>query len=142
MKLYGKENLFDTPEFAEDAKKLQRVLRLLDDPQAMRKVLESSQNAGEAGVKAAIGDAETGLEDVAVLTAEVKLPGQEPTSISLLGPTRMDYEKAMGLLEYVSKTLDSYFNEEEKGEETWPKSKKKTSSKSNKKLPPSHKKKN
>lgn len=142
MKLYGKENLFDTPEFAEDAKKLQRVLRLLDDPQAMRKVLESSQNAGEMGVKAAIGDAETGLEDVAVLTAEVKLPGQKPTSISLLGPTRMDYEKAMGLLEYVSKTLDSYFNEGEKGEESWPKSKKKTSSKSNKKLPPSHKKKN
>ena len=82
IKLYGKNNLFETPEFTEDAKKLKRVLELVDDP--------------------------------AILSAEVKLPGEKKTAISLLGPTRMDYERAMGLLDYVSKTLDQYFNESER----------------------------
>ena len=122
VKLYGKENLFDTPEFAEDAKKLQKVLKLLDDPVALRKALEQGTQTGEEGLNVTIGDSESGLDDLAILSAEVKLPGQKATSISLLGPTRMDYEKAMGLLDYVSKSLDAYFNEE-KGESEWPKKK-------------------
>jgi heat-inducible transcriptional repressor len=111
IKLYGKENLFETPEFTEDAKKLQRVLELLDDPSALRRVMESGTGTGEEGLNVAIGDSKHGLEDVAVISAEVNLPGGKGTSISLLGPTRMNYEKAMGLLDYVSKRLDEYFNQ-------------------------------
>ncbi|MBQ1879042.1 MAG: heat-inducible transcriptional repressor HrcA [Candidatus Enteromonas sp.] len=114
IKLYGKNNLFETPEFTEDAKKLKRVLELVDDPEAMRRALAASTKTGDEGVNVSIGDAESGLEDVAILSAEVKLPGEKKTAISLLGPTRMDYERAMGLLDYVSKTLDQYFNESER----------------------------
>lgn len=136
VKLYGRENLFDTPEFAEDTKKLQKVLELLDDPAALRKALEQGTQTGEEGLNVTIGDESSGLSDVAILSAEVKLPGQKATSISLLGPTRMDYERAMGLLDYVSKSLDRYFNEG-KGESEWPKKKesKKNPSQKSKKTP-------
>lgn len=108
IKLYGKENLLDSPDFAEDTKKLRKVLKLLDDPIALRKAM--SDIAPEGQVKAKIGDAEHGLEDMTILSAEVTIPGGRNTSISLLGPTRMDYEKAMGILDYVARELDSYFN--------------------------------
>src|SRR5574344_569470 len=112
IKLYGKENLFETPEFTEDAKKLQKVLELVDDPEALRAALSAAApKENPDGVNVTIGDSQHGLDDVAIVSAEVNLPGGKGTSISLLGPTRMDYEKAVALLDYVSKTLDSYFNE-------------------------------
>ena len=115
VSLYGKENLLDHPEFAEDAKKLKKILKLLDDPEAMRR---ASVGEGD-GAKVKFGPRQEGLEDVAVITADIQIPGQDKTSISLLGPTRMDYEKIMSTLNYVTRSLDEYFAEKsgKKGEE-------------------------
>ena len=126
MSLYGKENLLDHPEFAEDAKKLKKILKLLDSPEAMRQAVSGN---GE-GAKVNFGSSQEGLEDVAVITADIQIPGQEKTSISLLGPTRMDYEKIMSTLNYVTQSLDDYFAEKSgaKGEKPCPK-KSKTSPK-------------
>ena len=41
LNLYGKEKLFDQPEFAEDAKKLRQVLNLLDDPKALSEAIRA-----------------------------------------------------------------------------------------------------
>ena len=119
MSLYGKENLLDHPEFAEDAKKLKKILKLLDSPEALR---QASSGEGE-GAKVSFGSSQEGLEDVALITADIKIPGQEKTSISLLGPTRMDYEKIMSTLNYVTQSLDDYFAEKSgaKGEKACPK---------------------
>lgn len=120
IKSYGKDNLFQTPEFAEDARKLQRILSLVDDPSKLREAISHSAQT-EEGVKVSIGGEGSGMEDVAILSAKITLPGDNKTSISLLGPTRMDYEKAMGVLDYVARTLDQYFNgsapEAQEGEE-------------------------
>lgn len=125
IKLYGKENLFEAPEFVEDAKKLQKVLELVDDPKAMREFLSSgSKTTGTDGLTAAIGDPKEGLNDVAVISATVNIPGGKNTSIALLGPTRMDYDKAVGILDYVSKALGAYFDEQQGGEKECPKKKK------------------
>jgi heat-inducible transcriptional repressor len=136
MELYGKENLYDVPEFAEDAKKLRAVLELADDPNKMRKALEAVQSSGGDDVGVMVGKEGSGLEDVTILSAKVNLPGQKGTSISLVGPSRMDYDKAVAMLNYVSKALDAYFNDghalgeprgEKKGENGCPQQKKKES---------------
>ena len=126
VSLYGKENLLDHPEFAEDAKKLKKILRLLENPEAMR---NASGGENGDGAKVSFGPRQEGLDDVAVITADIQIPGQEKTSISLLGPTRMDYEKIMSTLNYVTKSLDDYFAEKsgKKGESSkCPKKSKKT----------------
>ncbi|MCI5940347.1 MAG: heat-inducible transcriptional repressor HrcA [Candidatus Enteromonas sp.] len=107
VNLYGKENLLDHPEFAEDAKKLKKILRLLDHPEDMRKALEGGSN--EQGIKVQFGKEKEGLQDMALISADIQVPGQEKTSISLVGPTRMDYERIMSTLKYVTKSLDDYF---------------------------------
>ena len=115
MNLYGKENLLDQPEFAEDAKKLRKLLSLIDDPKAFREAME--EGGEESNISVHIGDGEN--EDVAIVSAKVNIPGSKTAQISLLGPTRMDYEKAIATLDYVSKTLDAFFSQE--GENEWKK---------------------
>ncbi len=119
MNLYGKNNLLDQPEFAEDAKKLRKVLGLLDDPKAFREALEGSTPSDKVGLLIGSGE----HDDLTILTANISIPGGQNASISLLGPKRMDYEKAMSTLEYVSKTLDEFFAQE--GGETCQNQKKK-----------------
>lgn len=124
INLYGKENLLDHPEFAEDAKKLKKILRFLDNPQAMREAV-STPEKGEGGVSVQFGKEKEGLEDVALISADISIPGQQKAQISLLGPTRMDYERIVSTLHYVAKSLDEYFERsagQEKGaEQTCPK---------------------
>jgi len=109
-KLYGKDNLFEAPEFKEDTKKLQKILQLVDDPTALRKVVESAKSNDDSGVSVSINDQDNGLDDMSVLSAEVDIPGGKKTSISLLGPSRIDYTKAVGILDYVAKALGDYFS--------------------------------
>ncbi|MCR5491502.1 MAG: heat-inducible transcriptional repressor HrcA [Bacilli bacterium] len=118
MNLYGKENLLDQPEFADDAKKLRRILSLIDNPKALREALEAD---GDEGKDLNVTIAPEGSDDVAIVSAKIAIPGGQNASISLVGPTRMDYERALALLGYVSSALDDYFGSdasEEEGEPT------------------------
>ncbi len=120
MTMRGKENLLDQPEFAEDAKKLRNILELLDDPAALREAMKDIA-PNQQGVKVAIGE-EGQNEDVSIVSATIAIPGGQNASLSLVGPRRMDYDRAVAMLEYVSKTLDDYFNPKE-GEDKWEKTK-------------------
>lgn len=118
MDLYGRENLLDQPEFADDARKLRKVLGLLDDPEALRKALEEAP-IQEQGLQVKIGSPDPELGDMAIISANVAIPGGEGTSISLVGPTRMDYDKALAALRYVQQALEEYFARE--GDPSWKK---------------------
>ena len=118
MDLYGKENLLEQPEFIDDAKKLRKVLGLLDDPEALRKALEE-ETIEDQGIQIKIGGADPELGDMAIISASLAIPGGEGTSINLVGPSRMDYDKALATLKYVTDALEQYFAKE--GDPTWKK---------------------
>jgi len=116
LNLYGKDKLFEQPEFAEDAQKLRKILGLLDDPKALREALGEIGSEGNQDVALHIaGDG----EDVAIVSAKVNVPGGQHTSISLVGPTRMDYDTAVAALRYVAETLGQYFEQLEGGNGQW-----------------------
>lgn len=116
MNLYGKKGLLEQPEFAEDAKKLRKLLELIDDPKALRQAMEGGDEEGPIQFHIAGDD-----DDLAVVSTEIHVPGRKSTSISLLGPTRMDYESAVGMLRYVAEQLGEYFESLEGGKEKCPK---------------------
>lgn len=111
MDLYGKENLLDQPEFIDDARKLRKVLGLLDDPEALRKALEEAP-IEEQGIQVKIGTPDPELGDMSIISASLAIPGGEGTSINLVGPTRMDYDKALATLKYITQALEEYFAKE------------------------------
>jgi heat-inducible transcriptional repressor len=116
ISLYGKDALFNQPEFLNDTTRLQKVLNLLDDPKAFRKAVGEAQKTG-SGVAVHIGTENEGMENVSIASVGLNIPGKigEGTTLTVLGPTRMDYEKVVSILKYFADELDNYFESQTKG---------------------------
>lgn len=106
LSLYGREELFNQPEFKNDAEKLQEVFKLLNDKSVFKEVNEQAQK--EEKVHVNIGETNP---DVSMVTTKFKIGDGEESTITLLGPTRMDYDKVLSALEYISEELNKYFED-------------------------------
>lgn len=109
LSLYGREELFNNPEFINDADKLKRVLKLLTDSSFFKSV-----DVGEGGVTLNIGEVD-GNPDVATVTAKIKVGQEGEQTLTLVGPTRMDYARVLSALEYLVNELNKYFEKFDKG---------------------------
>ena len=96
MALYGKENLLDQPEFNSDIQKFKEMLQFIDSPTEMKKLID-----GEDSLQFHIGKDEegNGLDDVSFVTKKIDIGGGKGGTITLVGPTRMDYDKISNALE-------------------------------------------
>ncbi len=108
LALYGREELFNQPEFKNDTDKLEKVFKLLNDKSVFRSLDEEVKNENDVLLK--IGDVKDN-PDVAMVTTKFKVGDGEENTITLLGPTRMDYDKALSALEYLTEALNKYFDD-------------------------------
>ena len=109
LSLYGKEELYNHPEFKNDTEALLRVMKLLDNASIFKSVDNELRNQ-EQNLLVKIGELE-GNPDISMVTAKVKIGDEGENTIALVGPTRMDYEKALAAIEYLVKELDEFFGE-------------------------------
>lgn len=104
LNLYGKKELFTQPEFAHDAEKLRNIIALLESPT----LLSSFDNeVNRLSVK--IGNDGEANDNVSILSSKLMMPGQKEGRIAIVGPTRMDYDRVITALEYVTAMLEKYF---------------------------------
>ncbi len=108
LSAYGKDVLFDQPEFANDANKIKKLLDLFESPEIFREVEEDSDDE----ISIHIGGENKEDEDVSIISAKVKIPGQKEGSIAIVGPKRMDYDKVVSSMEYLVKELEKAYNNE------------------------------
>ena len=109
LSLYGKEGLYNQPEFKNDTEALFRVMHLLNDASIFKSVDDELRKENE-DLLIKIGDIE-GNPDVSVVTAKIKIGNEEENTIALVGPKRMDYDKALSAIEYlVSELNKKYFD--------------------------------
>jgi heat-inducible transcriptional repressor len=83
---------------------VRRVLAILEEQLLVVTLLSDLVNRG---LSVAIGS-ETGLEplnECSVVVAPYQVEGEEAGAIGLLGPTRMDYPKALATVAVVSRRL-------------------------------------
>lgn len=52
------------------------------------------------------------IDDVSVISASFKTGATTKGSISVIGPTRMPYEKVVSLVDYISKNIEQAFFDE------------------------------
>lgn len=109
LSAYGKNELFEQPEFKDDANKIKKLLELFDSPEVFR---EAEQDGEEISIH--IGGETKDDEDVSIISAKVNIPGQKEGSIAIIGPKRMDYDKVVTSMEYLIKELEKKFNSKEK----------------------------
>ncbi|RJP77655.1 MAG: heat-inducible transcription repressor HrcA [Candidatus Zixiibacteriota bacterium] len=104
----GVSHLALQPEFY-DVDQLRRVLELLED----RKLFVHLFARREGGVEVRIGreNALVPLSSLSVVSATYKY-GNLGGAIGLIGPTRMNYPKAVSIVEYTARKIDSITGEQ------------------------------
>lgn len=100
----GATNIFEHPEF-QDVERARSVLALFDERESMFEMVNAFM--GRSGVVVTIGreNAREEMQECSVVTATISMGGRVVGSLGLLGPTRMDYARAFGVLEFVADGL-------------------------------------
>lgn len=101
--LGGTLNILNQPEF-KDLEKVKSILELLEQETAIREVLHP---APEAGITVKIGteNIHQSMKNCSLITATYHLNGRVIGTLGVLGPTRMEYSKAVSILEYLTEAL-------------------------------------
>ena len=106
LSAYGKEELFSQPEFANDAQKIRKLLGLFESPEIFREV-EDEVDSNDISIR--IGGENEDDDDVSIISAKVKIPGQNEGSIAIVGPKRMDYDQVVSAMEYLIEELEKHY---------------------------------
>ncbi len=101
--LGGTTTMLEQPEF-HDVEKVKDLLLMLEEEELIKDILHA--HVGE-GLEVTIGreNENSRIQDCSVITATYHLEGELLGTIAVLGPTRMEYGKAMSLLEYMNTNL-------------------------------------
>lgn len=91
------------PEF-HDVEKVKDTLLMLEEEELMKDILHAHMGDG-LGVIIGQENEDSHFKDSSLITATYHLDGELLGTIAVLGPTRMEYAKAMSLLEYMNTNL-------------------------------------
>lgn len=108
--LYGRENLLEQPEFNSNLQKFKKMMQLLEHPERIRNMID-----GDASLNVHIGtDVEgDGLDDVSFVTKKINIGKGHEGTITLVGPSRMDYDRIVSALEYLADQLDELYGDDD-----------------------------
>ncbi len=101
----GKTKIFNEPEY-NDALEIKRLASKFEDKDFIKRIEEDDVESGD--IKVYIGEENAFDPNVTIIKSKYKRNGEEGT-IAIVGPKRMEYDRVVGLLEYLQKEL----NEEE-----------------------------
>ncbi len=95
----GKTNILKQPEY-DDINEIKRIVNKFEDESLVRKIEETGD-----GVNVYIGEQTEFDPNVTIIKSKYNINGEEGT-IAIVGPKRMEYDKVVGLLEYINKELN------------------------------------
>jgi len=100
----GTRNILKQPEF-KNIEKLQFLLGFLEEERLVKDLV--SQQLLSEGLTIKIGGENSyeGVHDCSLITATYRVGGEVVGTVSVLGPTRMDYSKAVAVVEFVTEAL-------------------------------------
>ena len=101
----GATQLLEQPEF-RDLEKVKGLLTMLEEEQLVSDILHR-QETGSDHPLVTIGreNKYSGIQDCSVIQATYRIEGQVIGTVAVLGPTRMEYGKIIGVLNFMQKHL-------------------------------------
>lgn len=104
----GQSNMLYQPEFA-DIEKLKELMKMLEDSSIFRQIANH-----EGNVVIEIGGENNLIQmnDVAVISSKFRMNDQEEGELMIVGPTRMQYNRVVALMEYMSKVIEDLYRQE------------------------------
>ncbi len=106
--LTGQSNMLYQPEF-NDIQKLREFIATIENNEIF-KIIESDSE----GISVRIGTENqyTSMQDCTVISSTYDTIDGEKGTISLVGPTRMDYQRVIPLMKYLAKHIQKLYEEE------------------------------
>ena len=94
----GKTNMLKQPEYS-DADSIKNIISKFEDENLIKNIEEKDN-----GVNVYIGEESEFDNDVTVIKTKYNINGEEGT-IAIVGPKRMEYDRVIGLLDYINKNI-------------------------------------
>ncbi|MBR1413554.1 MAG: heat-inducible transcription repressor HrcA [Bacilli bacterium] len=98
----GKSKMLNQPEY-NNTEDIRRLVNKFEDENLIRKLVEDKENNR---VNVYIGEENDFDNDVTIVKSKYNINGEEGT-IAIVGPKRMEYDKVVGLLDYITKNLET-----------------------------------
>jgi heat-inducible transcriptional repressor len=100
----GIENILHIPEMIE-SDRLKGFLKIIEEKKLLASIMERC--IGSEGVFTLIGDeiAEETISGCSIITSSYKIGNESVGVIGIIGPTRMDYNKVVPLVDYAGKIV-------------------------------------
>jgi heat-inducible transcriptional repressor len=95
----------------KDVSSLRDLLRLLEERFLLLKVLRAALGTGAVVVRIGSEHEATALQSFSMVAASYGLPQRRLGTVSLVGPTRMDYEKAIATVRETAQSLSELVGE-------------------------------
>lgn len=102
--LEGASYIVQQPEF-RDAERLEAVLRVLDQRSTLYRLFSSVYLGEDVTVIIGAENPVTEMHDCSFVGARYRIGGRVAGTIGLLGPTRMDYRRAVAAVDFMARNL-------------------------------------
>lgn len=114
----GANNIFRYPELADQKRASELITTFEEKEELTQLVQETLSGENTTGIQVYIGDESPvqNMKDCSVVTATYELGEGMKGTIGIIGPKRMDYEKAIGSLKTVMTQLEEIYRN--KGDES------------------------
>lgn len=104
----GQSNMLYQPEFA-DIEKLKELMKMLEDSSLFRQI---ANHEGNVAIEIGGENNLIQMDNVAVVSSRFKMNDKEEGELMIVGPTRMQYNRVVALMEYMSKVLEDMYLQE------------------------------
>lgn len=98
----GKTNMLSQPEF-HDISKIRGLLQMIDQEDWIYHLIKN--NSEGINVKIGRENNDSAMENCSLITATYSVGAENLGTIAILGPTRMEYSRVIGLLQFLSRDL-------------------------------------
>jgi heat-inducible transcriptional repressor len=104
LHLEGIENLLKIPEMVEDDR-LHSLLSIMEEKNILRRILEKTLE--KEGIETLIGEEikEEKVKGCSMVSTPYKIGNKRVGAVGVIGPTRMDYEKVVPLVDYTGRVV-------------------------------------
>lgn len=102
--LDGAHHIVEQPEF-RDSDKVKIVLKALEEEDELLNIMDEDLDEDEVSIHIGSENPYEGIRECSVIISNYKFGGKNIGSIGIVGPTRMDYSRAVSIIEYVGQVF-------------------------------------
>ncbi|RCX22743.1 heat-inducible transcription repressor HrcA [Fontibacillus phaseoli] len=107
--LSGTTNMLNQPEF-RDIDKVKSILDLFEETPTLMKMMISASTGTGIQVRIGTENDHQAFANCSLITATYAIEGEAVGTIGILGPTRMEYARVIGILDILSKDLTKFLS--------------------------------